>query len=89
MPAVRRDRDPHPPSRRSCGVRCEGGTGRDGRERRDAPGVGRRRAGDRHTWPGFAATTPRSGRPGGVRTGQTSPPAGGPPSERSSSKRTR
>ncbi|MBT0993578.1 hypothetical protein KIN34_04670 [Cellulomonas sp. DKR-3] len=35
------------------------GTGRDGRERRDAPKVGWCWAGNRHTWLGFASTTSR------------------------------
>ncbi|MEV1025693.1 DUF5701 family protein [Streptomyces sp. NPDC050264] len=37
------------------------GTGRDGRERRDAPKVGWCWAGNRHTWLGFASTTGRRG----------------------------
>ncbi|MGW0779253.1 DUF5701 family protein [Streptomyces sp. NPDC002913] len=36
------------------------GTGRDGRERRDAPKVGWCWAGNRHTWLGFASGTARS-----------------------------
>lgn len=35
------------------------GTGRDGRERRGAPEVGWCRAGNRHTWPGFASAAAR------------------------------
>ncbi|MGV9786965.1 DUF5701 family protein [Streptomyces sp. NPDC003435] len=37
------------------------GTGRDGRERRDAPKVGWCWAGNRHTWLGFASGTGRRG----------------------------
>ncbi|MFI8349965.1 DUF5701 family protein [Streptomyces sp. NPDC085596] len=37
------------------------GTGRDGRERRDAPKVGWCWAGNRHTWLGFASGTERRG----------------------------
>ncbi|MCW5249627.1 DUF5701 family protein [Streptomyces sp. SHP 1-2] len=37
------------------------GTGRDGRERRDAPKVGWCWWGNRHTWLGFASATARSG----------------------------
>ncbi|MFJ3663832.1 DUF5701 family protein [Streptomyces sp. NPDC090119] len=37
------------------------GTGRDGRERRDAPKVGWCWAGNRHTWLGFASGTGRTG----------------------------
>lgn len=40
------------------------GTGRDGRERRDAPKVGWCWAGNRHTWLGFASTTGRGVGPG-------------------------
>ncbi|MCE3550092.1 DUF5701 family protein [Pseudonocardia sp. RS11V-5] len=36
------------------------GTGRDGRERRDAPKVGWCWAGNRHTWLGFASATART-----------------------------
>jgi hypothetical protein len=36
-----------------------GGTGRDGRENRDAPKVGWCWAGNRHTWLGFASTAER------------------------------
>ena len=36
-----------------------GGTGRDGRERRDAPKVGWCWAGNRHTWLGFASAAAR------------------------------
>jgi Family of unknown function (DUF5701) len=36
------------------------GTGRDGRERRDAPKVGWCWAGNRHTWLGFASTPGRT-----------------------------
>jgi len=38
-----------------------GGTGRDGRERRDAPKVGWCWAGNRHTWLGFASAARRVG----------------------------
>ena len=37
-----------------------GGTGRDGRERRDAPKVGWCWAGNRHTWLGFASAASRT-----------------------------
>ncbi|MGW0791165.1 DUF5701 family protein [Streptomyces sp. NPDC002911] len=40
------------------------GSGRDGRERRDAPKVGWCWAGNRHTWLGFASATGRNVRPG-------------------------
>ncbi|WP_438485088.1 DUF5701 family protein [Streptomyces sp. S186] len=40
-----------------------GGTGRDGRERRNAPKVGWCWAGNRHTWLGFASATGRRCRP--------------------------
>jgi hypothetical protein len=36
------------------------GTGRDGRERRDAPKVGWCWAGNRHTWLGFASAARRA-----------------------------
>lgn len=38
------------------------GTGRDGRERRNAPKVGWCWAGNRHTWLGFASATDRRAR---------------------------
>lgn len=41
------------------------GTGRDGRERRDAPKVGWCWAGNRHTWLGFASAAGRGVGPGG------------------------
>ncbi|MFF3304867.1 DUF5701 family protein [Streptomyces sp. NPDC002908] len=41
------------------------GTGRDGRERRDAPKVGWCWAGNRHTWLGFASAAGRDVGPGG------------------------
>lgn len=37
-----------------------GGTGRDGRDRKDAPKVGWCWAGNRHTWLGFASTSRRT-----------------------------
>ncbi|CAM5353677.1 hypothetical protein SATRM34S_01386 [Streptomyces atroolivaceus] len=40
------------------------GSGRDGRERRDAPKVGWCWAGNRHTWLGFASAAGRDVRPG-------------------------
>ena len=44
---------------RTPAIWISGGTGRDGRERRDAPKVGWCWAGNRHTWLGFASTTGR------------------------------
>lgn len=44
---------------RTPAIWISGGTGRDGRERRDAPKVGWCWAGNRHTWLGFASATER------------------------------
>ena len=44
---------------RTPAIWISGGTGRDGRERRDAPKVGWCWAGNRHTWLGFASATGR------------------------------
>ncbi|MEU3657499.1 DUF5701 family protein [Streptomyces sp. NPDC032161] len=44
---------------RTPAVWISNGTGRDGRERRDAPKVGWCWAGNRHTWLGFASATGR------------------------------
>jgi len=41
---------------RTPAIWISGGTGRDGRENRDAPKVGWCWAGNRHTWLGFAST---------------------------------
>ncbi|MFF4249535.1 DUF5701 family protein [Streptomyces sp. NPDC001822] len=46
---------------RTPAVWISNGTGRDGRERRDAPKIGWCWAGNRHTWLGFASATGRSG----------------------------
>lgn len=46
---------------RTPAIWFSGGTGRDGRERRDAPKVGWCWAGNRHTWLGFAAAAARRG----------------------------
>ena len=45
---------------RTPAIWISGGTGRDGRERRDAPKVGWCWAGNRHTWLGFASATGRT-----------------------------
>ncbi|WP_338703601.1 DUF5701 family protein [Streptomyces sp. Q6] len=45
---------------RTPAIWISNGTGRDGRERRDAPKVGWCWAGNRHTWLGFASTTHRA-----------------------------
>ena len=45
---------------RTPAIWISGGTGRDGRERRDAPKVGWCWAGNRHTWLGFASAAGRS-----------------------------
>lgn len=44
---------------RTPAIWISGGTGRDGRERRDAPKVGWCWAGNRHTWLGFSSATGR------------------------------
>ncbi|TXS72394.1 hypothetical protein EAO76_18130 [Streptomyces sp. sk2.1] len=44
---------------RTPAIWISNGTGRDGRERRDAPKVGWCWAGNRHTWLGFASATDR------------------------------
>ncbi|MEV7151695.1 DUF5701 family protein [Streptomyces sp. NPDC093084] len=44
---------------RTPAIWLSNGTGRDGRERRDAPKVGWCWAGNRHTWLGFASATDR------------------------------
>ena len=44
---------------RTPAIWISGGTGRDGRERRDAPKVGWCWAGNRHTWLGFASAAAR------------------------------
>jgi hypothetical protein len=44
---------------RTPAIWISGGTGRDGRERRDAPKVGWCWAGNRHTWLGFASALAR------------------------------
>lgn len=44
---------------RTPAIWVSGGTGRDGRERRDAPKVGWCWAGNRHTWLGFASAAGR------------------------------
>ncbi|MFF3731278.1 DUF5701 family protein [Streptomyces sp. NPDC002476] len=46
---------------RTPAVWISNGTGRDGRERRDAPKIGWCWAGNRHTWLGFASATGRRG----------------------------
>jgi hypothetical protein len=46
---------------RTPAIWISGGTGRDGKERRDAPKVGWCWAGNRHTWLGFASAAGRSG----------------------------
>ncbi|MGW6918066.1 DUF5701 family protein [Kitasatospora sp. NPDC054939] len=46
---------------RTPAIWISNGTGRDGRERRDAPKVGWCWWGNRHTWLGFGSTTGRSG----------------------------
>ncbi|WP_329038419.1 DUF5701 family protein [Streptomyces sp. NBC_00178] len=45
---------------RTPAVWISNGTGRDGRERRDAPKIGWCWAGNRHTWLGFASATGRT-----------------------------
>ena len=45
---------------RTPAIWISGGTGRDGRERRDAPKVGWCWARNRHTWLGFASTAGRA-----------------------------
>ncbi|MEU6084360.1 DUF5701 family protein [Streptomyces sp. NPDC047108] len=47
---------------RTPAIWISNGTGRDGRERRNAPKVGWCWAGNRHTWLGFASTTGRKSR---------------------------
>ncbi|CAL9514102.1 hypothetical protein SUDANB58_03712 [Streptomyces sp. enrichment culture] len=47
---------------RTPAIWISNGTGRDGRERRNAPKVGWCWAGNRHTWLGFASATGRRGR---------------------------
>ncbi len=47
---------------RTPAIWISNGTGRDGRERRDAPKVGWCWWGNRHTWLGFASTTGRESR---------------------------
>ena len=49
------------PDARTPAIWISGGTGRDGRERRNAPKVGWCWAGNRHTWLGFASAAARSG----------------------------
>ncbi|WP_299535725.1 DUF5701 family protein [uncultured Streptomyces sp.] len=46
---------------RTPAIWISNGTGRDGRERRDAPKVGWCWAGNRHTWLGFASAEARTG----------------------------
>ncbi|MEU3460812.1 DUF5701 family protein [Streptomyces sp. NPDC006733] len=46
---------------RTPAIWISNGTGRDGRERRNAPKVGWCWAGNRHTWLGFASATARQG----------------------------
>lgn len=46
---------------RTPAIWISGGTGRDGRERRDAPKIGWCWAGNRHTWLGFASAGQRHG----------------------------
>ncbi|MFE6623763.1 DUF5701 family protein [Streptomyces sp. NPDC008086] len=48
------------PDARTPAIWISNGTGRDGRERRDAPKVGWCWWGNRHTWLGFASATGRS-----------------------------
>lgn len=45
---------------RTPAIWISGGTGRDGRENKDAPKVGWCWAGNRHTWLGFASTSGRA-----------------------------
>ncbi|MCZ1008714.1 DUF5701 family protein [Streptomyces lydicus] len=49
---------------RTPAIWISNGTGRDGRERRNAPKVGWCWAGNRHTWLGFASATDRRGQDG-------------------------
>ncbi|MFE3882683.1 DUF5701 family protein [Streptomyces lydicus] len=49
---------------RTPAIWISNGTGRDGRERRNAPKVGWCWAGNRHTWLGFASATGRRGQDG-------------------------
>ncbi|MER8186871.1 DUF5701 family protein [Kitasatospora sp. NPDC094015] len=49
---------------RTPAIWISNGTGRDGRERRNAPKVGWCWAGNRHTWLGFTSATGRQGLPG-------------------------
>lgn len=49
------------PDARTPAIWISGGTGRDGKERKNAPKVGWCWAGNRHTWLGFASTASRSG----------------------------
>ena len=51
---------------RTPAIWISGGTGRDGRERRDAPKVGWCWAGNRHTWLGFASAAARRGSSSGA-----------------------
>ncbi|GAB3762484.1 DUF5701 family protein [Microlunatus parietis] len=44
---------------RTPAIWISGGTGRDGKDRKDAPKVGWCWAGNRHTWLGFGSTTGR------------------------------
>jgi Family of unknown function (DUF5701) len=67
-----------PPDRRAPALWISNGTGRDGRENRNAPKVGWCWAGNRHTWLGFASAASRmsTARPcaparSGVRGGGT------------------
>jgi uncharacterized protein DUF5701 len=48
---------------RTPAIWLSNGTGRDGRERRDAPKIGWCWAGNRHTWLGFASAASRSALP--------------------------
>ncbi|MFD9674712.1 DUF5701 family protein, partial [Streptomyces sp. NPDC059981] len=48
------------PDARTPAIWISNGTGRDGRERREAPKVGWCWWGNRHTWLGFGSTTGRS-----------------------------
>lgn len=49
------------PDARTPAIWISGGTGRDGKERKNAPKVGWCWAGNRHTWLGFASAASRSG----------------------------
>ncbi|WP_152360496.1 DUF5701 family protein [Microlunatus speluncae] len=58
-PASRKTNDRGRLDARTPAIWISGGTGRDGRDRRDAPKVGWCWAGNRHTWLGFGSTTGR------------------------------